>query len=85
MFGETSVALVFGRPFVQRFALYYRTVVSLYLLPCLSCLSVTLVYCGETVGWIKMKFGMEVGRSPRHITLDGDAAPLPKRGTAHQF
>jgi len=24
---------------------------------CLSCLSVTLVYCGQTVGWIKMKLG----------------------------
>ena len=30
----------------------------------LSCLSVTLVYCGQTVGWIKMKIGTEVGLSP---------------------
>ena len=29
-------------------------------LSCLSVLSVTLVYCGQTVGWIKMKHGMEV-------------------------
>jgi len=29
---------------------------------CLSiCLSVTLVYCDQTVGWIKMPLGMEVG------------------------
>ena len=52
---------------------------------CLSCMSATLVRCGETVGWIKMKLGMQVGLSPRHV-LDGDRAPLPKDwGTAHQF
>jgi len=28
---------------------------------CLSVLSVTLVYCGQTVGSIKMKYGTEVG------------------------
>jgi len=36
----------------------------------LSVLSVTLVYCGQTVGWIKMKLGMqvaEVGLGPGHI------------------
>jgi len=32
------------------------------------------------VGWIKMKFGMEIGLSPGHIALDGDSAPLPKTG-----
>jgi len=51
----------------------------------LSChvllLSVTLVYCGQTVGWIKMKLGMEVGLSPGDIVLDGDPDP-PERGTA---
>ena len=45
------------------------------------CLSVTLVYCGQTVGWIKMKLGVEVGLGPGHIVLDGDPAP-PKKGTA---
>jgi len=36
--------------------------------PVLSvCLSVTLVYCGQTVGWIKVKLGMEVGL--RQVTL----------------
>jgi len=54
---------------------------------CLSvCLSVTLAYCGQkAVGWIKMKLGMELGLSPGHIVLDGDPAPLPKRGTTSHF
>ena len=46
---------------------------------CLSvclCLSVTLVYCGQTVGWIKMKLGVEVGLG--HIVLHGDPVPPPK-------
>jgi len=49
---------LFGRPFVKRFALCYQTVRL-----CLSCLSVlpVTVYCGQTVGWIKMKLGMQVG------------------------
>ena len=47
---------------------------------CVFCLSVTLVYSGQMVGWIKMKLGIEVGLSPSHILLDGD--PPPKRGTA---
>jgi len=45
----------------------------------LSCLSVTLVYSGQMVEWIKMKLGTEVGLSPGHIVLDGDRAPLPQR------
>jgi len=46
---------------------------------CLSvCLSATLVYCGQTVGRIKMKFGMQVGLGPGHIVLDGDQLPPPK-------
>jgi len=64
---------VLGGPFVK------RTNGSSYpigqLSVCLSCLSVTLVYCGQTVGWIKMPLGMEVGLDPRHIALDGDPAP----------
>jgi len=51
-------------------------------LSCLSvCLSVTLVYYGQTVGWLTMKLGMQVGLGPGHIVLDGDPAPLPKKGT----
>jgi len=42
---------------------------------CLSVLSVTLVYCGQMVEWMKMKVGMEVGLGPGHIVLDGDPAP----------
>jgi len=46
---------------------------------CPVCLSVCLsmsVYCGQTIGWIKMKLGMEVGVGPDHIVLDGDPVPL---------
>jgi len=36
---------------------------------------------GQTVGWIKMKLGMQVGLGPGHIVLDGDPArPPPKKG-----
>jgi len=41
---------------------------------------VTLVYCDQTVGRIKMKLGMQVGLGPGHIV----SAP-PKRGTAANF
>jgi len=46
------------------------------------CLSVTLVYCGQTVVWISMLLGMEVDLSPGNIVLDGDPAPPTERGTA---
>ena len=48
---------------------------------CLSVLSVTLVHCGQTVGRIKMKLGMQVGLGPGHIVLDGGPTlvlPTPK-------
>jgi len=45
---------------------------------CPVCLSVTLVYCGETVGWINMKLGVEVGLGHGHIVLDVDPAS-PKK------
>jgi len=38
------------------------------------------VYCVQTAGWIKLAVGMEVGLGPGHIVLDGDLAPLPKKG-----
>jgi len=39
------------------------------------------VYCGQTVEWIKMALGTQVGLDPGHILLDGDPAPPPqKRG-----
>jgi len=48
----------------------------------LPCLSVMLVYCDQTVGWIKMPLGMEVGLGPGHIVLDSNPAPPTERGTA---
>jgi len=66
---------IFGRPCVKRFALCYRTVVL-----SLPCLSVTLVYCSQTVGRIKMKLGMQVGLGPGHIVLGGDPAAPPPKG-----
>jgi len=62
-------AWFFGRPCVKRSVLGYRSV-------CPVCLvfSVTLVYCGQTVGWIKMKLG------PGHIVLYGDPPPPPPKG-----
>jgi len=43
-------------------------------LPVCPVLSLTLVYCGQTVKWIKMKLGMQVSFGPSHIVLDGDPA-----------
>ena len=63
--------MIFWQPFVKWFALCYRTVV-------LSVLSVTLVYCGQTVGWIRMPLGMEVGLGPGDIVLDEDPATTQK-------
>jgi len=37
-----------------------------------------LVYCDQTVGWIKMKLCMEVSPGHGHIVLDED--PAPSRG-----
>jgi len=62
-----KIAMLFGRPFVKRFTLCYRTVV------------LSVLYCGLTVGWIKMPFGTEVGLGSGDIVLDGDPAA---RGTA---
>jgi len=89
MFGRATIRLgigphfsflyVFWQPFVKRFALCYQTVV------CLSVLSVLSEYCGQTVGWIKMKLSVQVDLSPGHIVLDRDPAHLPQRGTAPNF
>jgi len=53
---------------------------------CLSCLSVsesvTLLYCGQTVGWIRMPLAMEVGYRPRpHCVRWGPSSPA-EWGTA---
>ena len=71
--------LVFGLPFVKQFALSYRTIV------CLSVLSVTVVYCGQTVQWIKIKLGTQVGLDLGHNVLDADPAPPKEGSTASNF
>jgi len=79
----STVLTLFGRPFLKRFALCYRTVVC-PVLSCLSCLSVTL-YCGQTVGRIQMKLGVHGGLGPGHSVLDVDPGAPPQRGTAPNF
>ena len=66
----------FGRPFVKWLALCYQTVVCLSC-PVLSCLSVTFVHCGQTVGRIKMKLGTQVGPWPHYVRW-GPSPPPPK-------
>ena len=74
----TLYIYLFGRPFVKRFTLSYRIVV------CLSCLSVTLVYCGQVVRWIRMPLGTKVCLGPGNIVLDGNpGSPPPKKGVQH--
>ena len=52
---------------------------------CLSCplsvLSLTLVYCGQTVGWIKMPLG--IGLGPATLCVYSD--PAPPKGPHPQF
>jgi len=48
----------------------------------LSVLSVTLMYYVQTVGWVKMPLGMEVGLGPGDIVLNEDLAPTTESGTA---
>ena len=38
------------------------------------------MHCGQTVGWINMKLGTEVGLGPGHIVLDGDPAHPAQKG-----
>jgi len=51
-----------------------RHMLSVRCLSVLSCLSVTLAYCGQTVGRLKMKLGMHVRLGPGHT-----GPPTPKR------
>jgi len=46
---------------------------------CCPVLSVMLVYCGQTVGRIKMKLGLTVGLGPGHIVLD-EVPACPQKG-----
>ena len=55
-----------------------RPMLSNRCLSCMSVLSVTLVYCGQTVGLIKMPptwHGCMAGLGPGHVVLDVDSAP----------
>ena len=38
------------------------------------------ICCGQMAAWIKMSLGMELGLDPGDFVLDGDPAPLPKKG-----
>jgi len=71
---------VFGIPFVKRFALCYRSVVSL------SVLSVCDVRALWPNGWTDQDETWHAcrPRGPVHIVLDGNPAPPPQRGTAPQ-
>jgi len=40
------------------------------------------VYCGQTVGWIKMALGMEVSLGPVDVVLWGHSSPSAKGGRA---
>ena len=76
--------LLFGRPFVKRFALCYRSVVCLFV--CLSVCDVGELWPNsQTVGRIKMKLGLQVGLGPGHIVLGGDPAPPLPKGHSPQF
>jgi len=74
---------------IDRFSRFWATVcktvhpiLSVRCLSVLSCpvLSVTFVHCGQTVGRIKTKLGMQVGLGPGHTVLDGDPPPSPLKG-----
>jgi len=71
---------VFGRPFIKQFALCYQTVVLSSCLVCLSVLSVCDIgVLWQTVGWNKIKLGMEVGLGPGHnVTWRPNAPQRPQ-------
>jgi len=71
---------IFGRSFVKRFALCYRTVVCPVYPVCLSFLSVCDVGVLWPNSWTDQGQTWCAGRPrPSHIVLDGDRAP-PKKG-----
>ena len=70
---------MFGFQFLGDCLLCYGTIV-------LSvCLSVTFVYCGQMVGWIKLPLGLEVvGLGPAgDIALDGNPTRNSPHGKGH--
>jgi len=42
--------------------------------------TISYLYCGQTAARIKMPIGTEVGLGPDDIVLDGDPAPLRRKG-----
>jgi len=46
-----------------------------------DCQFLAHIYCGQTAGWIRILLGTELGLGPGDTVLDGDPAPLWKRGT----
>jgi len=67
--------VVFGRPLQVSVRLCYGT------LFVLSVPSATLVYCGQTVGWLRIQLGKEVSLSPGNNVLDGEPTSPTERGT----
>ena len=59
--------IALGEPFYKRSP---NAIGPLSVCPACPVLTVTLVYCGQTVGRIKMKLGTQVGLGPGHIVLD---------------
>jgi len=43
------------------------------------------VYCGQTVGWIKIKLGTKAGLGPGHIVRWGPSSPPPKEHGPPKF
>ena len=43
------------------------------------------MHCGQTLGQMKMKLGMQAGLGPGHIALDGDPDPTPPKGYSPPF
>jgi len=43
------------------------------------------ICCRQMAALIKMSLGMELGLGPGEFVLDGDSAPLPKRGAEPQI
>jgi len=77
----SSEHLVFGRPFVERFALSHGTFVCLSVLSCLSVCNVGGLWPNSYIDY-RMPLDMQVGLVPGDVVLDGNPAPPPERGTA---
>jgi len=75
---EDAFVLLYKALVRSDWATVCKTVRPMLSVRCLSvCLSVTLVYCGQTVGWIKMKLGMQVASALATLCKVGTQLPLP--------